>query len=73
MKQFLKYFLLLNTLLFSTHLSYAAQEVEMADTLRSNGMIYVVVAILGIILVGLLTYLISIDKKISKIEKELDL
>ncbi len=44
--------------------------VEMADTLRSNGKIYVVVACIVIILVGLLAYLFSIDKRLKKIEKE---
>ncbi len=44
--------------------------VEMADQLRGNGKIYVVVTILLIILMGILIYLISLDKKISKIEKQ---
>ncbi|AZI28089.1 CcmD family protein [Pedobacter sp. G11] len=44
--------------------------VEMADTLRSNGKIYVVVACIVIILLGLLAYLFSIDKRLKKIEKE---
>lgn len=49
-----------------------AQEVEMADTMRANGKIYVVVGIIVIILVGLIVYLFTIDRKISKLEKELD-
>lgn len=48
----------------------AQQEVEMADQLRADGKIYVVVAVLSIILLGVLLYLISIDTKISKLEKE---
>jgi K+-transporting ATPase A subunit len=43
--------------------------VEMADSLRSNGKIYVVVICILIILVGLLAYLFSIDKRLKKIEK----
>ena len=43
--------------------------VEMADALRSNGKIYVVVTCIVIILVGLLLYLFSLDKRIKKIEK----
>ena len=43
--------------------------VEMADGLRSNGKIYVVVICIVIILVGLLAYLFSIDKRLKKIEK----
>jgi CcmD family protein len=49
-----------------------AQEVEMADTMRSNGKIYVVVGIILIILIGLILYLFSMDRKLSKLEKELD-
>lgn len=49
-----------------------AQEVEMADTMRSNGKIYVVVGIIVIILTGLILYLFLMDRKLSKLEKELD-
>ena len=45
--------------------------VEMADALHANGKIYIVVGVLVIIFIGLITYLISIDRKISKLEKEL--
>jgi hypothetical protein len=48
----------------------AQQEVEMADQLRADGKIYVVVAVLSIILLGVLLYLIRIDAKISRLEKE---
>jgi hypothetical protein len=48
-----------------------AQDVEMADTMRSEGKIYVVVAILLLIFAGLITYLVRLDRKISKIEKKL--
>jgi hypothetical protein len=44
---------------------------QMADALRSNGKIYVVVAVLVIILIGLFLYLINTDKKISRIEKNI--
>ena len=47
-----------------------AQEETMANTMRSNGKIYVVVAVLTTILLGLLAYVIRLDKKISKLEKE---
>ena len=45
-------------------------EVEMADQMRAEGKIYVVVAVILIVFVGLILYLISLDSKISKIEKE---
>ena len=44
--------------------------VEMADVMRSNGKIYVVVAICLTILIGLFLYVWNIDRKISKMEKE---
>lgn len=44
--------------------------VEMADALRSNGKIYVVVICIVIILLGLLAYLFSLDKRLKKIEKK---
>lgn len=50
--------------------SLFAQEVEMADVMRSNGKIYVVVATLSLILIVVLGYLVSLDLKIRKLEKE---
>ena len=47
------------------------ERVEMADLMRSNGKIYVVVGVLLIILTGLFIYLFTIDKKIKKIEQSL--
>lgn len=43
---------------------------SLATLMRSNGKIYVVVAVMLTILIGLILYLISIDRKISKLEKE---
>ena len=40
-----------------------------AFDMRSNGKIYVVVAVMLIILIGLLLYLFRIDRKITKLEK----
>lgn len=58
-------------LLFLTALLARAQEkVEMADTMRSSGKIYIVVGIVVIILSGLFAYLFLLDRKISKLEKE---
>jgi CcmD family protein len=46
------------------------QKVEMADLMRSNGRIYVVVAVMLTILIGLVLYVVRLDRKISKLEKE---
>jgi hypothetical protein len=48
----------------------SANKVEMADTMRSNGKIYVVVAVCLTILIGLILYLVRIERKIAKIERE---
>ncbi len=45
-------------------------QTEMADTMRGNGKIYVVVAVLATIFAGIFVYLILLDRKISKIEKD---
>jgi len=44
--------------------------VEMASELRSSGKIYVVVAVLVVLFLGLAIYLITIDRKISRLEKQ---
>jgi len=48
-----------------------AQDVEMADAMRDNGKIYVVVAVMLIIFAGLALYLFLIDRKVSRLEKEI--
>jgi CcmD family protein len=48
----------------------AGAQTEMADTMRSNGKIYVVVIVLATIFAGIFAYLVSLDRKISKLEKE---
>lgn len=47
------------------------ERVEMADGLYQSGKIYVVVTVLSIIFVGIIGYLIMLDRKISKLEKEI--
>jgi CcmD family protein len=49
----------------------ATAQPEMADTMRSEGKIYVVVAILLIIFGGLIGYLVMLDRKVTRIEKKL--
>ncbi len=45
---------------------------RVADGMRASGKIYVVVAILLIIVAGLITYLVIIDRKTSRLEKKLE-
>ena len=49
-----------------------AQEVEMADNFRNEGKIYVVVAVAAVILSGIFVYLFMLDRKVTKIENELN-
>lgn len=51
--------------------SLPKQAVQMATGMRSNGKIYVVVAVLLTVLSGLFIYLYRLDKKITKLEKGL--
>ena len=62
---FLLVALCINTVLFAQ-----AKEVQMADTMRSNGKIYIVVTVCLTILIGLFLYVFSLDRKLSKLEKE---
>ncbi|HKB45609.1 MAG TPA: hypothetical protein VKC90_14525 [Chitinophagaceae bacterium] len=55
---------------YITVFAQQTQQVEMADTMRSSGKIYVVIATIVIIFAGLAIYLFSIDKRLKKIEKE---
>ena len=54
-----------------TENDYQNNTVEMADLMRSNGKIYVVVAIVSIVLAGLLLYVFVVDRKVSLLEREL--
>jgi CcmD family protein len=40
------------------------------DLMRSNGKIYVVVAVVTIIMIGIFIYLLNLDRKISRLEKK---
>lgn len=71
MQKINKIICLVLSLLFSV--STFAQQVEtepqMADTFRSEGKINVVIAVISIIFICLAAYLIIIDLKLKKIEK----
>ncbi len=77
----MKKFLILISLFFSLNIlaqdkieitsdDYDNTNIEMADTMRSNGKIYVVVGVVMIIFAGLIFYMVQTDRKISKLEKE---
>lgn len=69
-----RFFLALLPLLLLAPLAFAQTPEAvpaMADDLRASGKIYVVVAVVAVIVIGLLAYLISLDRKVSRLEKEM--
>jgi uncharacterized transporter YbjL len=62
--------LLFTTILFLMALGTHAQSPEMADLMRREGKIYVVVAVILIIFLVLAVYLFWLDHKVSKIESK---
>jgi hypothetical protein len=72
-KIFLRVFFFVNGILLAGLLhaqdSLQHEKPQMADLMRSNGKIYVVVTVLLIILTGLFIYLVRLDKKMGRLEK----
>lgn len=58
---------LLQTAAMAQEATGAAQE----DFMRSNGKIYVVVAVVVTIVAGIFLFLVNLDRKISRLEKQL--
>jgi hypothetical protein len=70
-KEFIKRFSygLVVSLIFSLVSKAQGGEIEMADQMRANGKIYVVLITVLIVLVGLFLFLVYLERKISKLEK----
>ncbi len=51
--------------------SNAQSQVEMADSFRADGKIYVVVGVVAIILTGIIVYLFLTEKKLKALEEKL--
>ena len=47
-----------------------ANGVEMADQMRADGKIWVVVAVIATVFAGIVVYLVRLDRQIGKLEKE---
>lgn len=62
-------FLLLSQSLFAQQ--PVADGVEMADRLRADGKIWVVVAVIAAVFAGIVIYLIRLDRQITKLEKDI--
>jgi uncharacterized transporter YbjL len=71
MKRFIRNILGI-ALLFVSAVAYGQANPEMADVMRSEGKIYVVVGIILIVLTGLVAYLVILDRKVKKLENLLD-
>ena len=57
-------------MLFSFFVSFAnAQGGKWTELMNSNGKVFVVIAVALTILAGLVLYLVRLDRKISKLEK----
>ena len=63
---------MLTLLLLIPFVASAQERPEMADALRANGKIYVVVLVICTIFAGIILFLISLDKKIKKLEQNQD-
>ena len=62
-------FIFLSFTMLPAMIASAQDKPSMADTMRSNGKIYVVVAVCLTILIGLFIYVFVLDRKISRMEK----
>ncbi len=55
----------------SLYFSARAEGQVIHDFFRSQGKIYVVVAVIIVLFIGIVAYLISLDRKLSKIENRI--
>jgi hypothetical protein len=62
-----KYLLTLGLLL--PFIGHAQEPAPMAETFRSNGKIYVVVLVICTIFAGIILFLVNLERKIKKLEK----
>jgi hypothetical protein len=71
MKKLHQLFMLIVSLASTTVIhAQDSKESTVGELMRSNGRIYVVIAVMLTILAGLILYLVRLDRKISKLEKE---
>lgn len=77
----IKYILVFTLLLMSLGLAaqkteiveedYANDRIEMADSMRADGKIYVLVAIIVTLFAGFIIYAVMTERKVNKLEKSL--
>lgn len=49
-----------------------ASSPQMADSFRSEGKIYVVISVIGIIFIALVVFLVVIERKVKKLENQIN-
>ncbi len=57
-------------LFFALTAHASANDAEMADVMRSNGKIYVVVIVLATIFAGIIAFLVRLERKVTRLEKK---
>ena len=66
-----RFYTLVVAMLFNVGIfAQEAAKPEMADAFRQDGKIYVVVAVASLVFLGITTYLVLIDRKLRKLEKQ---
>jgi CcmD family protein len=68
MNKFKQFAAIICFVLFSV--AVQAQDTAENGIMKSNGKIYVVMAVVIVIVIGLFLYVFNLDRKISKLEKE---
>jgi CcmD family protein len=63
---------LIMTLIFLSLNAANAQSTGEVDFMRNTGMMYVVVGVILIIFIGIIVYLINIDRKLTKLENQIN-
>ena len=65
-----KSFLLINCFIFLSFNLLNAQS-QSGDFMRNIGMIYVVIGVIIIIFIGIIAFLINLDRKLTKLENQI--
>ena len=68
--RFLKIIFLFFLIVTSLAASAQTSDVDMADLMRENGKMYVVISVLSVILAGFIINLILVDRRLKKLEKQ---
>jgi CcmD family protein len=63
---------LIATFIFLSLNAAKAQNTGGVDFMRNTGMMYVVVGVILIIFIGIIAYLINIDRKLTKLENQIN-